>query len=65
MGIYKNIQKECRKQGKSIIGLERDLGFSRGSISKWDVNTPAVSRVKAVANALGVTVEVLLKGVET
>ena len=62
MSIYKNIQDECRKQNRSIMGLERDLGFARGSICKWDTNIPAVSRVQAVADALGVTVEILLRG---
>lgn len=62
MGIYKNIQEECRKQNRSIMGLEADLGFARGSICKWDSNKPAVTRVKAVADVLGVTIETLLEG---
>ena len=61
MSIYRNIQDECRKQGRSILGLEYELGFARGSICKWDINKPAVTRVKAVADALGVTMERLLE----
>ena len=64
MSIYKNIQEECRKQNRTIMGLEAELGFARGSICKWDSNKHAVTRVKAVADVLGVTIETLLEGEE-
>ncbi len=61
MSIYRNIQKASKDAGKTIIGIERELGFSRGSICKWDTNTPSVDKVDAVAKLLGVTIETLLR----
>ena len=60
MSIYKNIQAECKKQNVTIMGMEDKLGFSRGSIFKWDKNTPSVIKVKSVADYLGVSVDELL-----
>ena len=60
MCICKNIQKLCKLQGLPVMKLEEDLGFARGSIYKWDTNTPSVSKVKAVADRLGTTVDALL-----
>lgn len=61
MNMYRNIQKACKDAGKTIIGIERELGLSRGSIAKWDTNTPSVTRVAAVAGVLGVPIETLLR----
>ena len=60
MNICKNIQKTCKALGLPIMKLEEDLGFARGSIYKWDTNTPSVAKVKAVADRLGTTVDSLL-----
>lgn len=61
MNIYQKIQNLCRDQGKSVMGLEEELGFPRGSICKWDKNIPSVLKVKAVADVLHTTVDALLK----
>lgn len=60
MGIYKNIQNVCREKGMTIIGLETQLGFGRGSIYKWDEHVPSIAKVKDVADVLGVTVDDLI-----
>ena len=62
MSIYRNIQILCREQGRSIMSLESELGFARGSIYKWDTNVPSIGRVKAVADVLRVPIERLLEG---
>lgn len=62
MGLYANVQRLCKINGIAITHLEESLGFSRGSIGKWDTNAPSIQRVKMVADALGVTVDVLIKG---
>ena len=59
MGIYKNIQKRCKEVGTTVNALERDLGYGRGSISKWDIHVPGVDKVLAVAERLQTTVEEL------
>ena len=65
MSIYANIQEECKKQGKTIMGIEEELKFPRGSVCKWDKNVPSVKKVKAVADLLNTTVDALLTKRET
>ncbi len=64
MNIYAKIQRMCRDRNKTIMGLEEELGFPRGSICKWDKNIPSVKKVKAVADALDTTVDELLRDTE-
>jgi transcriptional regulator with XRE-family HTH domain len=59
--MYRNIQKACKDAGKTIIGIERELGLSRGSICKWDQNIPSVIKVAEVAKLLEVPIETLLR----
>lgn len=60
MNIYEIIKVKCAKKGISIASLEKDLGFPRSSICKWDKNTPSVIKVKLVADRLEVTVDALI-----
>ena len=50
MSIYDNVKAACKEKGVSISNLESDLKFARGSIYKWNNNTPGVDKVKAVAD---------------
>ena len=61
MNIYRKIQSLCRDQGKTVMGLEEELNFPRGSICKWDKNIPSVLKVKAVEDALHTTVDELMR----
>ena len=61
MSIYGNVKKACAEKKISIYALENKLGFPRSSICKWDVNTPGVDKVKAVADELGKSIEELLE----
>lgn len=63
MTLCETVQNACEQCGKTVAGLERELGFARGTIAKWDDHIPSVTRVQAVAIALGTTVDALLKGV--
>lgn len=61
MSIYKNVKKACAEAGITITSLESQLGFPRSSICKWDVNTPGVDKVKAVADELKKPIEYFLE----
>lgn len=61
MSIYKNVQRLCKENNITISKLENELEFSRGSIYKWDSNTPSIAKVKKVAEFFGVLIEDLLK----
>lgn len=56
-----NIKSICKEKGLSLRQLEQDAGISSNTITRWDENIPAVDKVKRVADALGVTVDELLK----
>ena len=61
MSIYKNVKNACSEAGITITALEAKLGFTRSSICKWDVNTPGVDKVKAVAEELKKPIEFFLE----
>ncbi|MGP4073160.1 helix-turn-helix transcriptional regulator [Piscibacillus sp. B03] len=50
MSIVENIQLLCRKNGISVPMLEKELGLSRGSVYRWDKNSPSVDKLQRVAN---------------
>ena len=62
MTLYESVQRFCEKAGKTVAGLERELGYVRGTIARWDKHSPSVDRVKEVADALGTTVDALMRG---
>ena len=59
--LFDNIKQLCEKKGISIWKLERDLGFSNRSISKWNKTDPGIRKVQKVADYLGVAIENLLE----
>ena len=64
MGLYENVKEQCDAKGKRVAALEDELEFPRSSICKWNENIPSIAKVQKVADALGVTVDALIKGVE-
>ena len=44
--------------------MEKELGFSNGSISKWRNSTPTYERLQKVADYFGVSVDYLMTGTE-
>ena len=46
--------------GITISQLEKELGFSNGSISKWEKVSPSVDKVQKIAKYFGVTTDYLL-----
>lgn len=58
--IKETVQQLAQKHGYSIASLERKLGFSNGSISKWDKQSPSADRLQQVADYFDVSVDYLL-----
>lgn len=50
----------CSDKQIGIRGLEKELGFGDGTIYKWKSCDPAASKLKAVADYFGCTVDELL-----
>ena len=63
--MYSKIKELCKRNNISISELESELDFPRGSLCKWNVNVPSITKVKAVADYFHVTVDELLKGDDT
>ena len=50
--------------GTSVSHLEKELGFSNGSISKWERTSPSIDQVKKVADYYSVSTDYLITGKE-
>lgn len=58
--LYENIKTMCELKNTTITALEREVGLSVPSISKWKDGNPTIQKILLVANALGVSIEFLL-----
>ena len=65
MSVYERIES-LRKERKLSQGkLEKELGFSNGSVSKWKNSTPTMERLQKIADYFGITVDYLMTGKES
>lgn len=65
MGRYERIKQLCKKNGITVTGLERELGFARGSLCKIDTNAPSSDRIEKLARRLSTTTDYILRGEDT
>ena len=61
MDIYRNIQLVCKERGIKVAELERELGLTKQIMCKWSKHEPGAVTLKRVADALGVTVDSLIR----
>lgn len=59
--VYENIVEISKKKNLSITEVEKRAGLGRGAIGKWQVSSPTVSKLAAVADVLGVSIHRLMK----
>ena len=59
MGLVENIRALCEKQKYPITRLEHDVGFSQGTIRRWENIVPGVDKVIKIADALDVPLDEL------
>lgn len=62
MTLYERIENLRKSRGISQGKLEKELGFSNGSISKWKNSSPTPERLQKIADYFNVTVDFLLSG---
>lgn len=60
--MYERIKMLCKQNGTNITALERELGFAKGSICKWENHEPSYKRVKMIADRFHVSVEYIKNG---
>ena len=64
MTLYERIETLRNSKGISQGKLEKELGFSNGSHSKWKNSTPTPDRLQKVADYFNVSINYLLTGEE-
>lgn len=59
--LFDTVKRLCEEAGLSIYKLEKEVGLSKGAISKWNNSEPGASKLRDVAKILNTTVDVLLE----
>ena len=59
MGLYERIREVAKTKGYSVNRLEKELGFARSSINKFNTNTPSIEKIRQIAELLDVSVDAL------
>lgn len=62
MLTYETIKKLCKAKGVTVTGLEKELGFARGSLCKINTNKPSMEKVQKLSDYFSVSVEYLMMG---
>lgn len=65
MTVFERIENLRKERNISQGKLEKELGFSNGSISKWKHSMPKPERLQKLSNYFGVSLEYLMTGIET
>lgn len=60
MGLYECIRDIAKSRGYSINRLEKELGFARSSINKFNKNIPSVDKLQQIADLLEVSLDDLM-----
>ncbi len=58
--MVEKIKELCTQNKTTILKMEKELGFPKGSVYKWDKNDPSVSKAKKVADFLKVKIDDLI-----
>lgn len=64
MTFFERFETLRKAQGISQGKLEKELGFSNGSISKWKNSMPTAERLQKIADYFNVSVQYLMTGQE-
>lgn len=64
MDLVTRVKELCEKRDTTLVGLERELGFSRGSMRKWSKSSPSAEKLQKVADYFNVSTDWLLGRVE-
>lgn len=65
MTFYERIETLRKEKGISQGALEKELGFSNGSFSKWKTSMPTHKRLQRLATYFCVSIDYLVNGTET
>ena len=57
--ITEIVKRLCEQNGITVKDLEKQIGLSNGSISKWSSSSPKIENAEKVANYFSVPIEYL------
>lgn len=60
MSIVDRIKNLCSEKGTTMTALERELGFGKGILRKWDDASPNSDKLQKVADYFHVSIDYLL-----
>lgn len=60
MSVVERIKTLCDNKNTTITALERDLGFGKGVLRKWDEVSPNSDKLKKVSDYFHVSIDYLL-----
>ncbi len=58
--MLNRIKTLCDENNLSLTSLERELGFGKSTMRKWDKNAPSIDKVLLVADYFDVTMDYLI-----
>lgn len=61
MTRYEKIKQLAKEKGVTITGLEKELGFARGSLSKIDKNKPSIDRLEKLSNYFNIRIDFFIE----
>lgn len=64
MGLYEQIRDIAKSKGYSVNKLEKELGFVRSSINKFNKNKPSIEKLQQIADLLEVSLDYLLSNTD-
>lgn len=64
MDLKERIQELCKIKNVSMNKIETDLNFGKGYLSKLGKSTPNATKIRQIADYLGVSVDYLITGEE-
>lgn len=62
MLTYETIKQLCKEKGVTITGVEKELGFARGSLCKVNTSKPSMEKVQKLATYFNVSYDYLVNG---
>ncbi|QUI24905.1 helix-turn-helix transcriptional regulator [Vallitalea pronyensis] len=60
MSLLNRIKELCIEYEISLTQLEKELGFSNGSLSKWDRISPSIYKLEKIADYFSTSIDYLL-----
>ena len=60
--MLERIRTLAKEKGLTIAAIEKEAGIGNGVIARWDIHSPRVGQLCAVANVLGVSLDYLVNG---